>query len=172
MWTVENYLSLQIIIYEVPILIFEQKMMRIKILGCGNLVISDDGFGIHVIRELEKLNLPENVELIDAGTGGLSILSMIEDADKAIIIDALMGGEVGRVHRLTDEDLPRAKDIISIHDLGLIETLDIGRKLGILPMIVFICVGIEKLEFGMELSPKVKLAIPRTIEIVLDEISS
>lgn len=66
--------------------------MRAVILCCGNILAAADGFGIHVLDELRKRNLPKNVELIDGGTGGLDILNYIENADKVIIVDAVSSG--------------------------------------------------------------------------------
>ncbi|RKY35126.1 MAG: Ni,Fe-hydrogenase maturation factor, partial [Candidatus Duberdicusella sinuisediminis] len=65
---------------------------KIIILGLGNLLYKDEGIGIHLIRELEKMKLPPNLELIDGGVGSLDILLSLENIDKLIIIDALKGG--------------------------------------------------------------------------------
>ncbi len=60
----------------------DKKQKVIKVLGCGNTLVGDDGVGIRVIEKLQEMKLPENVEIIEAGVGGMAILSWIEDADK------------------------------------------------------------------------------------------
>ena len=65
---------------------------KILVLGVGNSLLCDDGFGIHVVIELEKLGLGENVTIKDGGTIGLSLLPEIEDADHLIVIDCSNDG--------------------------------------------------------------------------------
>ena len=68
-------------------------MRKITVIGCGQILVGDDGLGVRVVEALQKMNLPENVEVIDAGVGGLAILSMIENSEKSIIVDAVHTGK-------------------------------------------------------------------------------
>lgn len=153
---------------------------KVKVLGCGNVLVGDDGIGIRIIEKLQEMKLPENVELIDAGVGGLAILTWIEDADKVIIIDAVQTGNepAGTVYRFTDKEMPPSNMfMLSLHDLNLVDTINIGREMekrGEQKMPKeFVIIGVEVkriLEFTRDLSPEVEAAIPELIELVLDEI--
>ena len=69
---------------------------NIIILGIGNLLLKDEGVGIHLIQLLEKESLPPGVELVDGGTSTLDILPLLKDADKIIVVDAMQArGEPG-----------------------------------------------------------------------------
>ncbi|MCD5409693.1 MAG: hydrogenase maturation protease [Methanocellales archaeon] len=152
--------------------------MKVVILCCGNILAADDGFGIHVLDELRKRNLPKNVELIDGGTGGLDILNYIENADKVIIVDAVSsGGEVGTIHRFTRGDLPEPDSVyFSLHDLGLIEAIRAGEATMPASMpddIIIIGVEVERVEqFNIGLTPEVDKAMPKVVKMVLDEINT
>ncbi len=152
--------------------------MKIQVLGCGNLLIGDDGFGVHVLKELEKRGLPNNVELIDAGTGGLDILNLIEGADKVILIDAVKsGGEIGSVYRFTEKDLPPANmSLLSLHDLGLADVLKMGRIIQPKRMpkeiIIIGCEIRRSDEIRLKLSPEVAKAVPVVVDMILKEVGN
>ncbi|MDI6888153.1 MAG: hydrogenase maturation protease [Methanocellales archaeon] len=153
-------------------------MMRIHVLGCGNLLVGDDGFGVHVLKELEKRDLPSNIELIEAGTGGLDILNLIESTDKAIIIDAVKsGGKIGNVYRFTEKDLPPSNmSLLSLHDLGLADVLKTGRIIQPKRMpkeiIIIGCEVQQADEIRLELSPDVAKAVPVVVDMVLKEVGN
>jgi len=149
--------------------------LRTVILCCGNPLSGDDGLGICVLEELKKKDLPTHVELVDAGTGGLDILSFMEDVDKAIIIDAVTSGkEVGKIHRFTCKDLPDPASMhFSLHELGLVDVLKIGEKVMSMPDdIIIIGVEVERTnQLIIGLTPKVNEAVPKVVEMVLDELA-
>ncbi len=149
---------------------------KIKVLGCGNTLMGDDGVGIRVIERLQEMKLPENVEVIDAGVGGLSILSWIEDADKAVIVDAVQTGNEppGTVYEFTDKELPPSNMfMLSLHDLNLVDTINMGRVVQKMPdEIVIIGVEVKRVaEFTKGLTPEVEAALPEVIGLVLKEIN-
>ncbi|HHW40263.1 MAG TPA: hydrogenase maturation protease [Syntrophomonadaceae bacterium] len=145
------------------------------VVGIGNLLLKDEGVGVHVIRALEKRALPPDVELIDGGTAGADLLPYLSGAEKIIIVDALMGGgEPGAIYCLTPDDCePQEEGVsISLHDLGVLVVLkDLelleGRKTPVL------IIGIEpkELGWGMELTPEVAASLPRVIELIEREIT-
>ena len=68
--------------------------MHITIMGVGNLLLTDEGFGIHVVKLLEEhYEFPQNVSVIDGGVLGLNLLGVISEADQLIVIDAVKNGE-------------------------------------------------------------------------------
>lgn len=148
---------------------------RIVVLGCGNTLMGDDGIGIRVIERLQEMKLPGNVEVIEAGVGGMSILSWIEDADKAVIVDAVQTGNEppGTVYEFTDKELPPSDMfMLSLHDLNLVDTINVGRVVQKMPEdIIIIGVEVKRVaEFTKELTPEVEGAIPEVLDLVLKEL--
>lgn len=148
---------------------------KIKVLGCGNTLVGDDGVGIRAIERLQEMRLPPNVEVIDAGVGGMAILSWIEDADKVVIVDAVQTGNEppGTVYKFTDKELPPSDMfMLSLHDLNLVDTLNVGRVVQKMPEeIVIIGVEVKRVaEFTKDLTPEVEAAIPEVIGLVLKEL--
>ncbi len=148
---------------------------KIVVLGCGNTLMGDDGVGIRVVERLQEMKLPENVEIIEAGVGGMSILSWIEDADKAVIVDAVQTGNEppGTVYEFTDRELPPSDMfMLSLHDLNLVDTINVGRIVQKMPgEIVIIGVEVKRVaEFTKELTPEVEGAIPEVLDLVLKEL--
>jgi len=148
----------------------------IKVLGAGNYLMADDGVGIHILQKLEKYNRTD-IELENAGVGGLAILDLMEDADDVIIVDAVRGGggEPGSIYRFTDKELPPAHlFMMSLHDLNLVDTLSLGRQIQpeLMPdSIVIIGIEVERVEgICTELSPKVQAAADKVVQIVFEEI--
>lgn len=150
-------------------------MKNIKVLGIGNLLVGDDGFGPRVIEVLQKRELPPNVELIDAGVGGMAILSWIEDADKIVIVDSVQTGNepVGTVYRFTDKEMPPSDMfMLSLHDLNLVDTINIGKVVQKMPEeIIIYGVEVKRIaEFTREMMPEVEAAVTEVADLVMDEI--
>ena len=75
---------------------------RILIAGIGNLLFSDEGIGAHVIKELSKTELPEQVELVEIGTATFELSRFMEDKDKVIIVDAVISDEApGTIYKFS-----------------------------------------------------------------------
>ena len=142
------------------------------ILGIGNLLLKDEGVGVHVIREMSKMDLPDGVELVDGGTSALDLLSYIEEAEKLIIVDAFKGGQKpGTIYRCTPEDLvAKGERPTSLHDVGPIETIRMAKRLGYHPATVIIGVEPEAIDWGMDLSPQIKERMTQIVHAVLKEV--
>ena len=149
-----------------------EKLPRIVIVGVGNLLMKDEGVGIHVIQELEKTALPEDVKLIDGGTSP-DLIAYTRAGDKMIIIDAAKaGGEPGAIYRFKPEDLASERpELASAHQMGVVENLALMSFTGNKPKDVVI-IGIEPVEIepGMELSAAIQQKMPKIIEVVIKEI--
>ena len=148
---------------------------KIVILGVGNILLGDEGVGVHIVEEIEKIGLPENVEVIDGGTASIDILISMKDVDKLIIIDALEGGEKpGTVYRLHPEDLFASLDsYVSLHQINVLEGLSLARKTGNAPQeTVIIGIEPEKTDWGLGISPEIDKKIPDILNIVLEEVGN
>ncbi len=144
------------------------------ILGVGNLLLRDEGVGVHVISTLRGRELPDDVELLDGGTASFDLLDTLAGRRQVIIIDAVRtGSEPGTIFRFTPEDISVSREqITSLHQVGLLETLDlVGHLLDSAPEEVVV-LGIEPKEigWGLELSAEVKAAVPKVIELIMAEL--
>jgi hydrogenase maturation protease len=145
---------------------------KVVVIGIGNLILRDEGVGVHAVRELEGRKLPAHVEVIDGGTSLMELLPVIQEAERIIVIDALRGGgEPGTVYRVTPDDLMAATERpLSLHQVGLLEVLGIARQLGGDPQVVIIGVEPHEISWGMELTSEVEAKIPQVVEAVLEEL--
>ena len=147
---------------------------HIIILGVGNLLLSDEGFGVHVIKLLEeRYAFPQNISVVDGGVLGLNLLGVISEADHLIIIDAVKNGEApGSIYRIHGTDIPerfRAKN--SLHQVDLLETLTFCQFLDQMPETVIIGVEPEDIEtLIVELTPTTAEKIEKVIRMILSEL--
>jgi len=145
---------------------------RTVVIGVGNLLMKDEGIGIHIIRALQGIDLPLDVELVDGGTSP-DLIAYAGDGDKIIIIDAAKAGdEPGSIYLFKPEDLATERTILaSAHELGVAENLKLAELAGNEPRETII-IGIEpkEIDWGTELSPELKKRIPEIIKVVRREI--
>jgi hydrogenase maturation protease len=145
----------------------------ILIMGVGNILLSDEGVGVHVVRAMQKMKLPDNVELLDGGTASMSFLDNLSSREKVIIIDAVKGNDKpGTIYRFTPSDITTQKEMVtSLHQIGILDSLNMAQFLGAAPQNVIIY-GIEpkELDWGMSLSSEIAAVIPRVIELIFKEL--
>ncbi len=147
---------------------------KILVLGIGNLLMGDEGIGIHVIREFELKHQFKNlVDVVDGGTGGFHLLSYLQEYENVIIVDAAIGdrvsGSIEIIKPKYSSDFPRT---LTAHDIGLKDLIDSAAILGQLPEIILIIIYIDKFQsLNLELSDDVKAAIPKVVEILNQIIS-
>jgi len=151
------------------------KVQDILILGIGNLLLKDEGVGVHVVKKLKEMPLPANVEVLDGGTAGLDLVDFIEGRKKLIVIDAVNAGKKpGAIYRLTEENLDiKPKAITSFHEIDFLDALHMSEVMNSKPEEIVV-IGIEPKDMsgGIELSPEVEERIPKIIEIVMKEVNS
>jgi hydrogenase maturation protease len=150
----------------------EKKPPRIVVIGVGNLLLKDEGIGIHTVRALQEINLPQDVKLIDGGTAP-DLIAYTEAGNKLIIIDAAKaGGEPGTIYRFQPRDLSEeGGNIISAHDLGVTQNLRLMSLMGKEPgEIVIIGIEPKEIDWGTELSPELQPKVPEIVRVVLKEI--
>jgi hydrogenase maturation protease len=146
------------------------------ILCLGNPLLGDEGIGVRVAEELKGLELPDGVSVVEGGTAGLRLISLMEGYQRVIIVDAAdMGRPPGHVVRFTPSEV-RFKTVeapLSLHQIGLVEALALADALEVTPgELVIIGVQPGRVEMSGELSPEVEGAIPQIIRIVLDELDA
>ena len=106
----------------------------VLVLGIGNVLMGDEGVGVHVVRHLEKAAVPSGTELLDGGTGSFLLLEPMQRASKVILIDATVDGNApGTLRRLTPRYSSEYPRTLTAHDIGLKDLLDTFYLLGQLP---------------------------------------
>jgi hydrogenase maturation protease len=170
--------------------------VSIVVLGLGNILLKDEGVGVHVAKCLQKENLPDNVEVIDGGTAGLDVLLSQQPGYKLVIIDAVKAGEqpgtiyktqsnvwhpqaqlgddlIAAIAKTFDFDAatPAGRSRVSLHQIGLLDALRAAERLERMPDKVAI-IGVEPADvsLGLELTEPVMQSVPRVVKEVLKEI--
>ena len=142
-------------------------MSRPLVLGIGNVLMGDEGVGVHAVWQMEG-TLPPGVSLLDGGTGGFQLLGELTGHDPVFMIDATLDGQpAGTVSVLRPRyasDFPRS---LTAHDIGLRDLVEAAALLGHLPQVTLITVSISEVApMQMTLSPAVQAAIPAVCRLV------
>jgi hydrogenase maturation protease len=143
------------------------------ILGIGNVLLSDEGIGVHVANALSGMDLPPGVSVIEGGTDGFRLLNIITEADRLIVVDAVKGGAgPGSIYRFNIDEVRNVPSGFrtSVHQVGILEVIDLSGLIGKTPKTTVIGVEPKSLEMSLELSPEIKEKIPRIIELVFEEV--
>lgn len=147
--------------------------MKVAIIGIGNTLMSDDGVGVRVLEQL-KGRIPEKVEMIELGTGGMNLLHILEGYDAVLLVDAVdFAGEPAEIRTFRPDDVSTIKTLgYSLHDMDLLKVIGLARQLGKCPEVIWI-VSIQpvSLKPSMELSPEVESKLPELIETVSQMLS-
>jgi hydrogenase maturation protease len=142
-------------------------------MGVGNILLGDEGIGVHAIKAMQGLELPSHVELMDGGTASLDLLYPMRDREKVIIIDAVKGDDKpGTIYRFTPQDITIHKSVnTSMHEVDLMEAITLPEFMGgVEANIVIYGVQPKSLDWSLELTPEVAEAIPKLIKAILKEI--
>jgi len=146
---------------------------RIMVMGIGNVLMQDDGVGVHVIRKLEELDLPPHVELVDAGTHSYDLLDYLYKADVCIVVDAMhAGGKPGTVYRAPLEELGMEPNpnIQSLHEISFAEAIYMLKLEGYNPQVLIYGVEPQTVDLGLELTPVVAEQVPFILERIQQDI--
>jgi hydrogenase maturation protease len=139
------------------------------VLGVGNPLMGDEGFGVHVVRRLKEVELPSRVRVEEGGVGGFNLLGSLEGVQRLLVVDVMMldipPGEL-RLLKPGPEMKEPGKRIISFHQVGVMELVAMWRLLGYEPEITFLVTRPEKIDWSTELSPPLQLAAQRATELI------
>ncbi|GAB4287938.1 MAG: HyaD/HybD family hydrogenase maturation endopeptidase [Coriobacteriia bacterium] len=146
---------------------------RILVLGIGNPLMLDEGVGVRVVEELDRLyQLPSSVNVVDAGTMGLGMMPLFKGIDAMIIVDAVEGTGYapGTVVRLSPDDFAPNQILHSLHDVKFVDVLQSCALVGIEPEAECIGIQVESIspvDLTIGLSEPVQAALPRALAAVL-----
>ncbi len=150
-------------------------MKKILIVGLGNILLQDEGVGIHVIEKLRKeTDIPPEVELIEGETRGLALLPVLKEGTHIIFVDAMkFEGAAGEIKVLRDKEIISANNmLISVHEVGLrdiISLISLTEEYET-PKIVLVGIKPMNLGTGLQLSPEVEGSIPDIINVIKQEV--
>jgi hydrogenase maturation protease len=148
---------------------------KIVVLGVGNILLSDEGIGVHVANELMKMDLPPEVSVVEGGTDGFRLLNVITEADRLIVIDSVKGeAEPGSIYCFDINEVRNCPPgfTTSVHQIGILEVINLSELVGKKPHTTVIGVEPKSLAMSLELSPEIKAKIPRIIELVIDKLKA
>lgn len=149
-------------------------MKEILVMGVGNLVLCDEGVGIHAVDSLQKENLPPWVDLLDGGTGGIALICLLQEYKRVILIDATLDGNApGTIRHIKPHYSQDYPPLLSAHEIGLkemIEAMMVQEQIPDIDLIAVSVVNVKKI--GLHLSPDVARAIPLIGEKVRELINT
>lgn len=141
------------------------------LIGLGNLILGDEGVGVHVMRQLEaEYAFEPRVELVDGGTSGLDLLPLLKDQRRLLLIDALVSdAPPGTIRVIRNGEIRSAlTEKVSLHHLGIADLLALAELLDYAPPeIVLIGIVPERLEMELALSGRLREGMPEVVETVL-----
>jgi hydrogenase maturation protease len=142
---------------------------RITILGVGNILWADEGFGVRAVETMHaRYVFPANVQLVDGGTQGLALLPLVEDTDVLIILDAVdFGREPGELVLAEDDDVPQCLTAkkMSLHQTSMVDVLGLARLKGTLPLHIRL-IGVQPLDlenYGASVTAPIRAQIDAVI---------
>ena len=148
----------------------------VLVLALGNVLCGDDGAGVAAMhRMLRKWRVPADVAVVDGGTQGLALLSLIDSADQVILIDAITADAApGSPVRLEGDEVgPAVYERLSPHQIGVADLLAGAALVGRYPdRVILVGVVPETLALGLERSPAVEASLDDLAERVVAELTA
>ncbi len=137
--------------------------MSTLVLGIGNLLMGDEGVGVHVARAVVSASPPPDVVVVDGGTGGFHLLSCLTDYDPVIIVDATLDGRAAGTISVVEprypSDFPRS---LTAHDIGLRDLIESAALVSSLPKMYLVTVSIDAIQpMETSLSPAAQSAVAK-----------
>ena len=144
------------------------------VLGLGNIIMGDEGIGVHVVRALEQHSLPAGVECLDGGTGGFILLEPLQNADRILMIDAAADGNaIGTVTRTTPKFSRDYPPTLTAHDIGVKDLLDVFYIQGGSREVILYAITIDPQQsISMDLSTDCRKAADEAVARILTELNA
>jgi len=142
------------------------------ILGIGNSILTDDGVGIRIARELKRVKPPLKADIREVSIAGISILDELDGYDRAVLIDSVITGkaEPGTLYRLERADFATTHNLSYSHGIDFFSALKFGEKYGYkIPkkIDVFAVEIVDNTTFAEQLTPDVEKKIPTIVNEIL-----
>ena len=148
---------------------------RTAVMGIGNILMQDEGIGVHIIKQLEQYHFTPHIALIDGGNMGMDLLPFFDEHGRMIIVDAVdFEKEPGFINTIENDDiLALFTTKMSLHHLGLKDVLSYAKLLDQIPEdICLIGIQPEKVEMEMALSETVSSQMDNLTSLVLQKLKT
>ena len=149
---------------------------HITILGLGNILLADEGFGVHFIRYFEdRYILPDNVEIVDGGVMGYVLLDIFDRSDLIIVVDCIkLDDEPGSIYRFTHEEfITKLPPPTSAHEVKFSDVLIKAEMIGELPEMVFLCIVPKEFkDMDLEMTWDLKNRLPVMESLLIKELEN
>lgn len=149
--------------------------MEILVMGIGNILLEDEGIGVHVVDRLQsRYWLPDNVSVLDGGTSGMTLLDDIAACQHLLIVDcARLDGPPGTIHEFKGNAVPAFfQQRISPHQIGLSDLLAAAALLDALPAeLSLVAIEPERIELGMSMTATGERACELALERVVHRLT-
>ncbi|MDD5433801.1 MAG: hydrogenase maturation protease [Nitrospira sp.] len=144
---------------------------RLLVIGLGNILMGDDGIGVHVINDLKRFNMAGNVDIVDGGTAGIDLLDILSLYQRVFVTDAIIStpkGKMGVSLFSVDDLLSRQGDSnYSIHDVDLTSTISLMKALDMtIPVITIIGIPASDISPGAGLSEECKSHLSEATQLL------
>lgn len=142
------------------------KKGEVLAMGVGNYLMGDEGIGVHIVQQMEKMDLPDCLDVLDGGTGGFLLMNYFDEYPFVIFVDATMDGKPVGTVSVTEprfaSDFPNA---LSVHDVGLKDMIEAVYLMEKVPKMFLITISINEIRpMTLELCKEVENSIPEAIE--------
>ena len=146
-------------------------MKKLLVLGVGNILLMDEGIGVHAIYEFwkEKADWDESlVDFVDGGTFTQDIFYLFEEYEQILVLDIVRAGQVpGTIFSLEEHQLRKdKKQMLSLHDIDLLDSLGMAEMRGHRPYLRVVGIEPSKIDWGTELTPTLANAFPGYLTVV------
>lgn len=149
-------------------------MAKTVVLGVGNILLSDEGFGVRVAEALlQRFRFPDEVEVLDGGTLGIELMRFLDGAERLILVDAIHGAEPGSFREIRGEAVQLYfREKTSLHELGIQEVL---ASLVVMekPIDEIVVIGVVplSLEISLDLTPLIAARIDEAVASVIRQLT-
>lgn len=150
--------------------------INITVMGLGNILLADEGFGVHFVRWFgERYRLPDDVRLVDGGTLGFGLLDIVTSTKHLIIIDVLrVDDDPGSLYRFNRDEMElNMPEPTSAHEVEFVDVLIQAEMIDRCPEVVFLCMVPKDYggEMDLKMTPLMREKFPKTEELLLKELS-
>lgn len=140
----------------------KQTMKPLLVMGVGNILLTDEGAGIHAVKDLMTEEWPDTVEFLDAGTSTRDLFHRLSNYRHLLVLDIVKSGKSpGAVTCFSESDLNRdGFQRMSMHDLDVFDALDMAELFGHRPLLRL--VGIEPenyTDWSTDMTPRLQAAL-------------
>ncbi len=166
----DDVIELQKLFYQTNDYLNTDKKNSVLILGIGNYLMGDEGVGVHTIHALSKIKLPDNVDIMDGGTGSFDLMPILSQYPLVIFVDATMDNRpAGTVDVIYPEFAADFPTVLSAHDVGLKDMIDALEFQNQLPKIILVTVSIkEMIPMTINLTTNVENSIHKVTNKILE----